>query len=101
MMQLAAEPTAKADEFDAILEPIINSITGSLGDVAAGSAAVPELGSLGLGASESVAAASPLDAWFHGLEQDWINSGFVSRLTQRLTVGSTCRSHHRCVRVDL
>jgi hypothetical protein len=76
MMQLAAAPTAKADEFDAILEPIINSITGSLGDLAAGSAAVPELGSLGLGASESVAAASPVDAWLHGLEQDWINSGF-------------------------
>ncbi len=76
MTQLAAAPTVKADEFDAILEPIINSITGSLGDVAAGSAAVPELGSLGLGATESVAAASPVDVWLHGLEQDWINSGF-------------------------
>ncbi len=76
MTQLAAAPTVKADEFDAILEPIINSITGSLGDVAAGSAAVPELGSLGLGATDSVAAASPVDAWLHGLEQDWINSGF-------------------------
>jgi hypothetical protein len=87
---LANAPKATADEFDAILEPIINSITGSLGDVAAGSAAVPELGSLGLGATEStagvglgslsdvgsVAAASPVDAWLHGLEQDWINSGF-------------------------
>src|SRR3984885_857895 len=76
MTHLAAAPTVKADEFDAILEPIINSITSSLGDVAAGSAAVPELGSLGLGATESVAAASPVDAWLHGLEQDWINSGF-------------------------
>jgi Phosphoesterase family len=76
MTQLAAAPTVKADEFDAILEPIINSITGSLGDVAAGWAAVPELGSLGLGATESVAAASPVDAWLQGLEQDWINSGF-------------------------
>jgi hypothetical protein len=76
MTQLAAAPTVKADEFDAILDPIINTITGSLGDVAAGSAAVPELASLGLGASESVAAASPFDAWLHGLEQDWINSGF-------------------------
>ena len=49
MTQLATAPTVKADEFDAILEPIINAITGSLGDVAAGSAAVPELGSLSLG----------------------------------------------------
>ena len=90
MTPLATAPTAKADEFDAILEPIINAITGSLGDVAAGSAALPELGSLGLGATEStagvglgslsdvgsVAAASPVDAWLQGLEQDWINSGF-------------------------
>jgi phosphoesterase family protein len=76
MTQLAAAPTVKADEFDAILEPIINSITSSLGDVAAGSAAVPELGSLSLGATESVAAASPVDAWLSGVEQDWINSGF-------------------------
>jgi hypothetical protein len=76
MTQLAAAPTVKADEFDAILEPIINSITGSLGDVAAGSAAVPDLGSLGLGATESVAAASPVDTWLQGLEQDWISSGF-------------------------
>jgi hypothetical protein len=72
----ATAPTVKADELDAILEPIINSITGSLGDVAAVSAAVPELGSLGLGATESVAAASPGDASLQGLEQDWINSGF-------------------------
>jgi Phosphoesterase family len=89
MTQLATAPTVKADEFDAILEPIINAITGSLGDVAAGWAAVPELGSLGLGAADpaagvglgslpdvgSVAAANPADAWLQGLEQDWINSG--------------------------
>jgi hypothetical protein len=73
---LANAPTVKADAFDAILDPIINSITSSLGDVAAGSAAVPELGSLSLGATESVAAASPVDAWLSGEEQDWINSGF-------------------------
>jgi hypothetical protein len=72
---LANAPKATADEFDAILDPIINSITASLGDVAAGSAAVPELGSLSLGATESVAAASPVDAWLSGVEQDWINSG--------------------------
>src|SRR6201996_2145904 len=74
--QLANAPKAKADEFDAILDPIINAITGSLGDVAAGAAAVPELGSLGLGATESVAAARPGDTWLSGVEQDWINSGF-------------------------
>ena len=67
MTQLATAPTAKADGFDAILDPIINAITGSLGDVAAGAAAVPELGSLGLGATESgAAAASPVDAWLRG-----------------------------------
>src|SRR6201986_5301163 len=63
MTQLAAAPTVKADEFDAILEPIINAITASLGDLAAGSAAVPELGSLSLGVTEStVGADSPGDA---------------------------------------
>lgn len=52
LAQLAAAPTAQADEFDAIVEPIINAIIGSLGDEAAG----------------SVAASSPFDAalndWF-------------------------------------
>jgi hypothetical protein len=67
---LANAPTVKADGFDAILDPIINSITSSLADVAAGSAAVPEMS---LGATESAAAASPADA-LQGLEQDWINS---------------------------
>src|ERR1700744_2311857 len=76
MTPLATAPTVKADAFDAILDPIVNSITSSLSDVAAGAAAVPELGSLGLGATESVAAASPVDAWLSGLEQEWINSGF-------------------------
>jgi hypothetical protein len=88
--QLANAPTAKADGFDLVIDQVVNAITGSLGDVAAGSAAVTELGSLGLGATEStagvglgslsdvgsVAAASPVDAWLHGLEQDWISSGF-------------------------
>ena len=87
MTPLATAPTAKADAFDAILDPIINSITSSLGDVAAGSAAVPELGSLGLGAADpaaGVAAASPFDAWLHGLEQDWINSGFGQQVDTAL-----------------
>src|ERR1700722_14205967 len=87
--QLANAPQAKADGFDVVIDQVVNAITNSLGDVAAGSAAVSELGSLGLGATEStagvglgslpdvgsVAAASPADA-LQGLEQDWINSGF-------------------------
>src|SRR5271154_6468762 len=74
---LANAPKAKADAFDVVIDQVVNAITASLGDVAAGSAAVPELGSLSLGATEStVAAASPVDAWLQGLEQDWINSGF-------------------------
>ena len=95
---LAAAPSAHADEFDVIIDPLINAIAGSLGGVAAGSAAVPELGSLGLGGTEStagvglgslsdvgsVAAASPFDAWLHGLEQDWINSGFGQQVDTAL-----------------
>src|SRR3984957_18768310 len=73
---LANAPKATADEFDVVIDQVLNAIGASLGDVAAGSAAVPELGSLSLGATESsVAAASPADA-LQGLEQDWINSGF-------------------------
>ena len=73
---LANAPKASADGLDAVFDQVVNAITGSLGDVAAGSAAVPELGSLGLGAAESTAAASPVDGWLHALEQDWLNSGF-------------------------
>ncbi len=87
---LANPPKAKADVFDEVIDQVINAISGSLGDVAAGSAAVPELGSLGLSAADpaaavglgslsdvgSVAAAHPADAWLHGLDQAWINSSF-------------------------
>ena len=73
---LANPPKATADEFDVVIDQVLNAITPSLGDLAAGSAAVPELGSLSLGAAESAAAASPVDSWLHVLEQDWINSGF-------------------------
>jgi hypothetical protein len=73
---LANAPKATADEFDVVIDQVLNAITASLGDMAAGAAAVPELGSLSLGATEStVAAASPADA-LQGLEQDWINSAF-------------------------
>ena len=75
--QLANAPKASADEFDVVIDQVLNAITPSLGDLAASSAAVPELGSLGLGAAESAAAAaSPVDSWLHVLEQDWISSGF-------------------------
>jgi hypothetical protein len=63
----ANAPKATADEFDVVIDQVLNAITASLGDVAAGSAAVPDVG--------AVAAASPADA-LQGLEQDWINSGF-------------------------
>jgi hypothetical protein len=76
MVPLTNAPKASADGLDAVFDQVVNAITGSLGDVAAGSAAVPELGSLGLGAAESTAAASPVDGWLHALEQDWLNSGF-------------------------
>lgn len=95
---LANAPKAKADVFDVVIDQVLNAITDSSGDVAAGSAAIPELGSLGLGATEStaavglgslsdagsVAAASPFDAALHGLEQDWINSGFAQQVDTAL-----------------
>ena len=71
----ASPPQAAADEFDVVIDQILNAITPSLGDLAASSAAVPELGSLSLGAAESTAAASSAGA-LQGLEQDWINSSF-------------------------
>ena len=43
--QLANAPKATADEFDVVIDQVLNAITASLGDMAAGSAAVPELGS--------------------------------------------------------
>jgi phosphoesterase family protein len=50
---LASAPEARADEFDAIIDPVLNAITASLGDLA------------------GLSAASPADAWLHVLEQDW------------------------------
>ena len=52
---LSNPPKAKADEFGVVIDQVLNAISGSLGDVAAGSAAVPELGSLGLGAADPAA----------------------------------------------
>jgi phosphoesterase family protein len=76
LVPLANAPKATADGFDVVTDQVVNAITGSLSDVAAGAAAVPDLGSLGLSATESTAAASPVDSWLQGLEQDWISSGF-------------------------
>jgi hypothetical protein len=73
---LANPPKATADEFDVVIDQVLNAITASLGDMAAGSAAVPEVSLGSLSDVGSVAAASPVDAWLQGLEQDWINSGF-------------------------
>jgi Phosphoesterase family len=76
---LANLPKANADVFDTVIDQVLNAISGSLGDVAAGSAAVPELGSLGLGAADpaaAVAAANPADTWLQGLEQAWTGSSF-------------------------
>jgi hypothetical protein len=72
---LANAPKATADEFDVVIDQVLNAITASLGDVAAGSAAVPELGLGSLSDVGSATATSPADA-LQGLEQDWINSSF-------------------------
>jgi Phosphoesterase family len=72
---LANPPKATADEFDVVIDQVLNAITASLGDMAAGSAAVPEVSLGSLSDVGSVAAASPVDASLQGLEQDWINSG--------------------------
>jgi hypothetical protein len=73
---LANAPKAEADGFDVVIDQVVNAITGSLSDVAAGSAAVPELGLGSLSDVGSATAASPVDASLNGLEQDWINSSF-------------------------
>ena len=63
---LANAPKATADEFDVVIDQVLNAITASLGDVAAGSAAVPELGLGSLSDVGSVTAASPVDASLNG-----------------------------------
>jgi hypothetical protein len=66
-----------------VIDQVLNAISGSLGDVAAGSAAVPELGSLALGAADP-AAANPADAWLQGLEQAWTGSSFGQQVDTAL-----------------
>ncbi len=70
---LASAPKARADGIDAVIDQVFAAITGSSGDLAGVSGAVPELGGLGVDAADvgSVAAASPADGWLHALEQDW------------------------------
>lgn len=84
MTPLAMPPSAHADEFELIVDPIINSISSidpalgtdltaglaNLDSALAGAAAFDPssaAGSLG-------ALSNPFDTWLHGLEQDWINS---------------------------
>jgi hypothetical protein len=84
---LANLPKANADVFDTVIDQVLNAITGSLGDLAGVSGAVPELGSLGLGAADpaaAVAAANPADAWLQGLEQAWLGSSFGQQVDAAL-----------------
>jgi hypothetical protein len=81
LAQLAQAPTARADGFDAVIDQVVNAITGSLGDLGAVSAAVPDLGSLGLSAAD----ASPADTWLQVLEQDWTGSAFGQQVDAALS----------------
>ncbi len=93
---LASAPEANADEFDVIADQILNAVIGAFGGQTGLSGAIPELGSLGVGAADATvglgslsdlgaaAAVSPADTWLHGLEQDWINSGFGQQVDAAL-----------------
>jgi hypothetical protein len=88
---LTHAPNAHADGFDVIIDQTLNAITASLGDLAGVSGAIPELGGLGLNAADvgSVAAASPLDAWWQVLEQDWAGSAFGQQVDAALNTWFT------------
>jgi hypothetical protein len=77
---LANLPQAEADGFDAVIDQVVNAITGSFGDVAAGG--------LGLGAADPaagvVAATNPADGWLQGLEQAWTSSSFGQQVDSAL-----------------
>jgi len=111
---LATAPPAHADEFDVIIDPIISAISGSLGGVVApfagvdlgglglGAADAASTSGLGLGSVDSglavpadalpaladpsvvASSADPLNTFFQGLEQDWINSSFGSQADSAL-----------------
>ena len=82
LIPLANPPKATADGFDAIIDQVVNAVSGSLADAAA----LPEFGSLGAGATESTAGVGlgSLDVWLHGLEQDWIGSGYGQQIDAAL-----------------
>ncbi len=99
---LAGAPTAHADEFDLIIDPIVNAISGSAAGVADASAALdalvgmdavsasPGLDLTGLGdslltaASEPLSTATTLDSLLHSFEQDWITSPLGTNVDQSL-----------------
>src|ERR1700761_1100422 len=102
MTPSAITPSSHSDEFDLIIDPIINSLssvdpalavdmTGWLANLdsalaaassvdassLAGAAATAEsssLGALSTDVGSATSTANPFDTWLHGLEQDWMNS---------------------------
>src|SRR3984957_15112834 len=105
-------PSAHADEFDVIIDPIINSVstvdptlavdmTGWLANLDsalavassvdassfAGAAAAAEssgVGRLPTDVGSATSTATPLDTGLHGLEQDWINSSLGQQVDTAL-----------------
>jgi hypothetical protein len=76
---LAHAPQAKADEFDVVIDQVLNAINGSLNDAV--TAFDPSLGTdpttaldLGSLGGFDVASTPGGDTWLQTLEQDWINS---------------------------
>src|SRR5271155_129811 len=111
MTPLAMTPSAHADEFDVILDPIINSLSSVDPTLAvdmtswvanldsglaaassvdpsslAGAAATAESTSLGSLSTDvsSASAASPSDTFVQGLEQDWMNSSLGQQVDSSL-----------------
>src|SRR3984957_20795908 len=99
MSPLAGAPPAHADEFDVIIEPIINSILGALATGLGALGAADVAGTSGVGAVDSVsvwptdalpvlapdpsAAVSGVDSWntfTQGVEKDWITSSFGAQV---------------------
>src|SRR5271163_2471608 len=101
---LAMTPSAHADEFDVIIDPIINAISSidptlgtdltaalaNLDSAFAGAAAfdpssaASSLGALSTDVGSATSTANPFDAWSHGLEQDWINSSLGQQVDSSL-----------------
>jgi hypothetical protein len=91
---LATAPPAKADVFDAILDPIILPLQQALTGVSDALSGIDPTAALDLGVVGSHAAdagnlglgaaTSPVDSWLHGLEQDWINSALGQQIDSSL-----------------